>query len=261
MPKLTEHHASSLVKLILIGDSGAGKTGSLISLIREGYKLRILDLDNGLDSVVALIRHEGLDASNVEYESRRDVYKAIGSGEPICLQPKAFAESLKLMDKWSDGTSPAEWGADTIFVIDSFTALGRAAFEWARGMKRDAKEPRQWYFAAQQALEAVVGNLAGSNFNTNLILISHISYRELQDGTVKGYPSAIGQAFGPTFAKYFNTLLLCETSGMGKNTTRNIKTLPNGIIDLKNPAPFAVEASYPINTGLADIFKHLKGEK
>ena len=34
-----------------MGDSGTGKTEALCSLVLAGYKLRILDLDNGLDIV------------------------------------------------------------------------------------------------------------------------------------------------------------------------------------------------------------------
>ena len=49
MPSLDQHQSNDFVKLLLIGDSKAGKTGSLISLVKAGYKLRILDLDNLLD--------------------------------------------------------------------------------------------------------------------------------------------------------------------------------------------------------------------
>lgn len=34
-------------QLLLIGDSGTGKTGALASLARDGYRLFIIDLENG----------------------------------------------------------------------------------------------------------------------------------------------------------------------------------------------------------------------
>ncbi len=52
MPTLDAHESSRYAKLIYIGDSGTGKTGSLVSLLADGYKLKILDMDAGLDSLV-----------------------------------------------------------------------------------------------------------------------------------------------------------------------------------------------------------------
>jgi hypothetical protein len=164
------------------------------------------------------------------------------------------------MTKWSDDTIPAEWGPDTIFVLDSLTALGRACFEWARGLNPSAKDPRQWYFSAQQSLEMVIQLLSSEAFRSNVIIISHVNFVEESDGTSKGYASAIGRAMGPIIPKYFNTLLLAESSGMGKNVRRRIKTVPTGLIDLKNPSPFKLDAELPLETGLATVFETIKGD-
>ena len=259
MPSLSNHHASTTVKLILIGDSGTGKTGSLVSLLAEGYKLRILDMDNGLDSLVQWGNRVCPDKlANAEFETVRDTYKSSIHGPVISGTPKAFVKSLSLMDKWGDGTAPSEWDTNTIFVIDSLTALGKAAFDWAKGMNPAAKDPRQWYFSAQQAMENVIAMLTSEAFKPNVIIISHVSYKEMADGTVKGYANSIGSALGPTIPKYFNTLLLAESIGSGMNVKRTIKTLPTGVIDLKTPIPFKLPAALPLDTGMAEIFKQLK---
>lgn len=253
MTSLADHHASSLVKLLYIGDSGTGKTGSLTSLLGLDYKLRILDLDNGLDSLVAFARREHPDKlANVDFETRRDKYNTKGA-----IKANTFSESAALMTKWTDGSVPAEWGPKTIFVIDSLTALGKAAFEWARGLNPGAKDPRQWYFAAQQGLENIIAMLTSDEFNTNLIIISHINLKEMPDASVKGYPSTIGSALGPTLPKYFNTLIAAQSVGFGKGTKRKILTIPTGVLDLKNPAPFRVEAELPLESGLATLFTQL----
>ena len=44
MPKLSDHQSNDFTKLLLIGDAKSGKTGSLVSLVKAGYKLRILDM-------------------------------------------------------------------------------------------------------------------------------------------------------------------------------------------------------------------------
>jgi hypothetical protein len=56
MPSLDKHQSSEFTKLLLEGDSGSGKTGSLASLVAAGFKLRVLDMDNGLDSLANAVK-------------------------------------------------------------------------------------------------------------------------------------------------------------------------------------------------------------
>lgn len=257
MPSLADHHSSKFVKLMLIGDSGTGKTGSLVSLLQAGYHLRILDLDNGLDSLVQWARKLCPDKlANVQYETVRDLYKV--SGNALVTSPKAFVKSLNLLTKWSDDTVPAEWGDNTILVIDSLSAMGKMAFEWAKGLNPTAKDPRQWYGGAQAGIENTIALLTGGDFKANVILISHVNYKEVVEGVTKGYANAIGTALGPTLPKYFNTLLLAESQGSGANVKRTIRTMPTGIIDLKTPVPFNLPNTLPLDSGMAEVFKQLK---
>ena len=259
MPSLSEHHSSKFVKMIYIGDSGTGKTGSLTSLVKAGYDLRILDLDNGVDILAKFVKKECPERiSSILYETRRDKYKITPGGAMVDGSPKAFVDAMGLLTKWSDGTTPAQWGERTIFVLDSLSALGKAAFEWAKGMNPTSKDPRQWYATGQKALEDVLSNLTGESFATNVIIISHVQLQELPDGSVKGYTNALGKAMGATIPRYFNTLLLAESTGSGENVRRNIRTVPTGMIDLKSSAPFKLDKSYPLGTGLATIFEKLK---
>lgn len=259
MPSLVDHHISSFVKLLYLGDSGSGKTGSLISLVQAGYSLRILDLDNGLDSLVQFMRRDCPDKlANVQYETIRDKYKAGPTGPIMSGQPKAYTTAVKLMDKWSDDSVPAEWGDKTVFVIDSFTALGEAALAWARGLNPGAKDGRQWYGTAQESLRHILATLTSADFHANVIIITHLKYQESQAGTIKGYPTAVGSALGPDMAREFNTVLLAETAGSGSKVRRTIRTVPTALVDLKNPAPFKIDESLPLETGLSTIFTKLK---
>lgn len=261
MPSLSEHSSSEYTKLLYLGDSGTGKTGSLVSLVKDGYRLRILDLDNGLDSLVQYVKLECPDKlSAVDYETRRDKYKASQGGPVLAGPAKAFTEALSLMTKWSDGTIPAEWGADTVFVLDSGSAFGKAAFEWAKFMNPTTKDPRQWFGTGQKAFEDTMALLTAEEFRCNVIVISHVNIVEQPDGSVKGYANALGKALGPVIPRYFNTLILAESIGAGKNVKRRIKTLPTGVIDLKNPASFKLDAELPLESGLSTIFKTLKGQ-
>jgi hypothetical protein len=261
MTSLAEYPTSKFTKIIYMGDSGTGKTGSLVSLVGAGYKLRILDLDNNLGPLKAFIKKECPERINqVDAISVRDEYIMTTQGAVIdpAQKTKAFVEAMKYLTKWDDGSDPGEWGEETILVIDSLTRLGDYAYEFAKGMNPSSKDPRQWYNAAQVGLESMVATLTGPKFHANVIIITHITWKELQDGTTKGWPSSIGKALGPTLPSYFGTMVLAETSGFGSNVKRKIKTVPTGMIDLKSPAPFALAPDLDLGTGLATLFKTIK---
>lgn len=260
MAKLSDHHSGEITKLLYLGDTGTGKTGSLVSLVKAGYSLRILDLDNGLDVLKSYIMQECPERiGQVDYETRRDLYKASPMGPMVQGAPKAFVDSLKLMSKWSDDSIPADWGAKTIFVMDSLTGLAKGAMEWAKGMNPGAKDPRQWYSAAQQAVEQVLALLTSEPFKTNVIVIGHVQFIEQNDGTFRGYANTIGKALGPMIPTYFNTMVLARSKVIGAEAKRTIVTAPTSMIDLKNPAPFKVDKELPLGAGLATLFSQLKG--
>ena len=259
MPSLATHTSDKFVRTIWVGNSGAGKTGGLAPLVKAGYKLRILDFDNGLDNLVNNIKaiNPALLAA-VEYETLRDDYIASPLGLVVKGSPKAFVRSCKLLDKWSDESIPREWGPEYVLVLDSLTNFSRAAFAWAVSINPGSKDPRQWYAAAQKAIEDMLAALTSESFHANVIVISHIEYMTDPAGNVKGFPTAVGKALGPKIARFFNNLIMTESSGTGTTVRRSIKTVPSAAIDLKNAAPGKVSPSYPLETGIADIFAALK---
>ena len=259
MPSLEDHHSSSLVKVLYLGDSGTGKTGSLVSLVAAGYKLHIMDLDNGLDILKAYVKRDCPDKmKNVDYETRRDKMKASASGPMVDGVAKAYVDALRLMSKWGDQSIPSEWGAEHILVLDSLTGLGKAAFNWAQGMSPMTKDPRQWYHTAQQSVDAFLSLVTSEAFKTNVIIIAHVQFIEGSDGSYRGYANTIGKALGPLVPTYFNNMILAKSTGGGSNAKRTIQTVPTSLIDLKNSAPFKVDAELPLGTGLATLFNKLK---
>lgn len=260
MAKLSEHQSGKYTKLMYIGDSGTGKTGSLASLVPD-YDLRILDLDNGLDILKAFVKRDNPSRlDSIDFESVRDEYKASTSEGATVDKPRAFVEAAKLLNKWTDDTIPAEWGENTVFVLDSGSTLGRAAFAWARGMNPTAKDPRQWYGSAQAAFENIISMITSDDFKCNVIFITHVKYADYEnDGMVKGFPNTVGKALGPNIGKYFNNVVLAEKSGTGQNVKRTIRVVPTDLVDVKTAAPFAfTDRSLPLETGLAEIFRVLR---
>lgn len=260
MAKLSDHQSGKFTKLMLIGDSGSGKTGSLASLA-EDYDIGVLDFDNGLDILKAYVKKNNPDRlDHIDFETVRDTYKASEKNGAVVTQAKAYTDAAKLMTEWTDGSKPSEWGPNKIFVLDSLTTMGKAAFEWARLLNQGQgnNDQRAWYGTAQGALENVIALLTSDNFEANVIVISHVNYDEA-NGLTRGYPTTIGKALGPKIARYFNNLVLAETSGSGQNVKRTIRVVPNDLIDLKTAVPFAfAERSLPLETGMRDLFRALR---
>lgn len=258
MPSLANHQSNDFVKLLLTGDSGSGKSGAKASLVKAGYKLRVLDMDNGLDPLKTYILRECPDKiDNVEFRTLRDNYKTTAAG-PVVDKPKAFVDAMKMLDNWKyddiDLGKPSEWGPDCILDLDSLSFFSDAAFDWARGMNPGAKDPRQWFYSAQQAVESALALLTSGSFRTNVIVSAHVRYSTGDDGRNKGYPNAIGSALGPTIPRYFNHWVQCES----KSGKRSIQTMATNMFDLKNTKPFEMKESYPISSGLADFFAVLR---
>lgn len=268
MPNLSQHQSNEYVKLLLLGDAKSGKTGSLISLVKAGYKLRVLDLDNLLDILAKLIAEQCPTLiDNVEFRTIRDERTMTAAG-PIIKSAKAFIEATKMLDRWKykgdDGVeidlgAPADWGPDCILVIDSLSRLCDAAYDWCesvipRGRSGDF-DGRAVYGNAQDAIESMLGMLTSKSFACNLIVIAHGMFQEQGDGTTKIFPQGVGQKLSPKIPQYFPNYIRYKNSG-GKRT---IQIESDGMIDLANTNPNAFEGkSLPIETGLATFFGVLR---
>lgn len=262
MSSLANHQSTNTTKVLVIGDAKSGKTGALTSLVAAGYKLRILDFDNLLDPLRAFVERECPDRlDNVEFRTLRDKRKAGPEGAMIDGKPVAFSNALKMLDHWKyddvDLGRPCDWGPDCILVLDSLSRFCDAAYDFrlplaVRGRSGEV-DLRAVYGDAQDAVENTVANLTSSNFDTNVIVIAHITYQETPDG-IKGFPQGVGQKLSPKIPQYFPSVIRFFNKG-GK---RSIKTTSTPMIDLANPKPFDMLAEYPIETGMADIFAVLR---
>jgi len=269
MPSLDQHQSNDFVKLLLLGDAKSGKTGSLVSLVKAGYKLRILDLDNLLDVLKYYVQAqcpENLD--NVEFRTLRDKRKTTAEGPVLDGAPKAFIEAMKMLDHWKykddDGNEvdlgkPSEWGPDCILVIDSLSRLCDSAYDFRVPLTPKGKggefDGRAVYGDAQDAIENCLALLTSKSFATNVIVIAHGTYIDLPDGTKKIFPQGVGQKLSPKIPQYFPSYIRYRNQG-GKRT---IQLESDGMIDLANPKPFAFAGkTIPIETGLADFFAVLR---
>lgn len=270
MPSLDQHQSNNATKLLLLGDAKSGKTGSLVSLVTAGYKLRILDFDNLLDILKGLILKQCPDKiSNVEFRTLRDKYKAGAQGTVIDGRPRAWIDAIKMLDNWKytddDGTEidfgkPGNWGSDTILVIDSLSRLCDAAYDYHEAIipagSSGKSDGRAVYGNAQDDVEKFLAMLTSKNFNTNVIVIAHGVYTDLPDGTTKIFPQGVGQKLSPKIPQYFPNYIRYKN----KNGKRTIQVTSDTMIDLANTRPDKLDKELSIETGLAEFFAALKGQ-
>lgn len=270
MPSLSNHISNSFVKVLYLGDAKSGKTTSLVSLVKAGYHLRILDLDNLLDSLkYAVMKECPEQLENVEFRTLRDKYKAGPTGPVIDGVPNAFINAMKMLDHWKykdgydevDFGKPKEWGPDVILVIDSLSRLCDAAYDYHHFLIKPGKsgefDGRAVYGNAQDAVEMVLANLTSTTFETNVIVICHGQYMELEDKTRKIYPQGVGQKLSPKIPQYFPVYIRLKNIA-GK---RVLQLESDAMIDLAMPRLDQIkDKTLPADGGLATIFNTLRGK-
>lgn len=272
MPNFSTHHSAESVKMLLIADSGAGKTGSLSDLANHGYKLRILDFDNGLDVLKFFVDKDKLE--NINYHTLQDDIKFGTNGRPKIDNKGslAFVDGMKLLNEWTqedeDGNEienlgrPQDWGSDTVLVIDSVTMMCESAMRSVLNMNARYGQTAQIqdWGEAIRLTEQVLALMMGFT-KCHVIFTSHISYIG-DEGNAKGYPSVLGQKLPPKVGRYFNTVIRLHTVGKGSKVQRVFRTISEGNIELKTPAPTIIPPEVPIEPendgGLWRIFETIR---
>lgn len=277
-----------LQRVCILGWPGGGKTGALASLANAGFKLRILDFDGKrgapLGQYVLPECRKNVDVITVTDKLRGGLKFIEVSGTPI-----AFADGVKAMDHWAytkpDGTKvdlgrSRDWGPDTIVVLDTGTAMGRAAKRRVVNMNnRTPLNTRDSDWGAAMEEEGSFLERLTSPENPHHVIVNYhlkmlgprearkgdsdalkeIKEREAEIIPTRLYPSAMGSKNAPqNIGQYFTTTLLIEPKyGPGSKVKRMIHTQPRAELDLKLPADLT--APQPIETGMLTIFSALTG--
>lgn len=272
---LDAHPSTEIVRALNLGESGGGKTGALASLVIAGYTLWILDYDNGLDILVAALREhyksdpDGLKAamSRVHYKTLRDATVVQAGVVKIKAPPTAWKDSGKALQAWNINS----FTNNDVIVIDTLSTMTRVALNEAMmlGARLNQKVADIDYGWMATSVFLFIEMLTDDDLKCNLVVNSHIRYLHGQEetvedsrgnekaaGAIKGLPNALGQQIPREIAKYFNTLI---TTRVGPGGKRTISTTPNAGIDVKTANPFGVKKSYPVETGLADLFRDMLG--
>lgn len=270
MPTLDQHHSLEQARIMVVGDSGTGKTSALACLANAGKRLFILDFDDGLPILRALVKPEF--HANITYETLRDKVRVNPTGPYVKGQPDAFNRAMALLDKWVGGCV-----AGDVIVVDTLTHMGAAAMNWTLALNnRWGKQvrPRDWGQAMARQ-EAAIQELTGPDVKSDVVVNAHLA--TLSDGgggddddedgakiarkTVdwKRYPSALGKKLPPRIATYFNCVVQTQIIGAGPRAKRVIRTVPEPDVDIKVPVlPGKLPTELPIEDGLLRIMDAIK---
>lgn len=277
-----------------LGYPGSGKTGALVALLNAGYKLRVLDFDGNYNPLVDYADDRAL--ANLDIVTLQDrMRNGEKRVEPFGI-PDAFTRGLKLMQEWKyidpdtgeevNLGKSADWGLDTIVVVDSMTYGGLSAK--LRAMVMNNKTPATMTSAVWGASVAdwnsFVEIMKADRNNYHLIVNSHKQLLGPQDflkqndkdnseaiamaneEVVKAaqndllptriYPIAVTKNQATTIHGMLPTMLEFEKIEKLGKTVRVINTIGAANIDVKISGK-GLKPQYPIETGLLDIFQTL----
>lgn len=298
MPNLNEQEAIQSIKLLNMADSGAGKTSALAALANAGYKLRIVDFDNGHQPLVNLVDKDKRE--NVDVCVCTDMLKTAPTGQIIPVgEPDGWSRGGRLMtDGWKyyipdpdisnrivwgepkkgkvTGKEKIynlghihDWGQDTVLVWDSLSLAATMAMRFQLHRAGDTlrikdgipvRSQPNWG-AAMEMLENILGFLYSDAVKCHVIVNTHIDYiTDEVTGSVKGQPLSLGKKLTPKIPRYFNTVISTQKSGAGQRVKRKLRLTPIAQLELKVPVP-----EYPdelsISSGYPELFRLILGDK
>lgn len=270
MPTLADHPSSSIIKMLNIGESKSGKSGSLASLAEVGYNLWILDYDNGLDIIRAALRNNPTALSHINYVTLRDEIVSV-KGLPRLKPPiHAYKDAGKALEQWNAN----DFTPNDVLVLDTLTTFSEAAFNEALMLvgRLNARPQLQDFGWLADSVKLFIEMITSPALNCHVIVNTHVRYlavgeealllahdKETKLSSVIGQPNAKGQEVSRIVARYFNTVVHTRTEGAGIGTRRVISTQPEGAVSVATSSPFTVKRIYPVEKGMAPLFEDILG--
>lgn len=219
------------IKVLLLGDSGTGKTYSLRTLVDAGLTPFCLFTENGFDVIgdtdpkkvhwkyvpPLLESFESLKAMSTRIgQSSYEAITKIQDGNRFMESPwMKMLESLmsfKCDRTGQEFGNAGDWGTDKVLVIDSMSGLIKMSRQNAVG-NRPALSPPD-YMLIQIQVENLINQLC-LVFRCHVVITAHAE-REIDPvmGGQKIMASTIGKALSPVLSRYFTDSILTKRTGV-----------------------------------------------
>lgn len=249
MPGFEKHESANRTKVMLLGDSGAGKTSRAADLANAGYKVFILDFDDKLDILKEYLTEEGV--KNVQYVTVKE--EAQGT-------PTAWKTAKDLIwKKWVDPETKEDfgkvkdWGPDAVLFIDSISFMGEAAKNYAGSMNGKpvyAQLSQPEWGDAIRYVESTLDYLMSKTIKCNVVMTALPIAIDDENEVSRIYPRCVSKNFSTVVGKFFNDMIGIKSKRDG---SRIFRTVSDARTEYKTSRPSKVDKEMPAN--LAEYFK------
>ncbi len=260
------------IKLLIVGDPGAGKTGSTASLVNKlGMKLKVINFDGNIRPLLDYVDEDKkhlVDVFQFEDKMRVDSRGGISfSGAPE--SPAGLAGVL---------AGAEEWGLDTCIVIDPISHLTELTLKKSAG---GGEAGIQDYGALKDEFLALLWYLK-KHIPCHVVCLDHLSVpaetidmRSKSERVAAGktaapegswkatvawkrFPATAGKALQPLIGGFFDLVLHAKVVGAGRGARRVLSMVPDPDVDVKAPTHlFDGKVELPVEDGLATFFSTL----
>jgi hypothetical protein len=215
--KLDAYIPAATKRILIYGAPKTGKT-VLAGGLAAKFKLTWLDLENGVNSLISNLPKEQLqNIELIKLPDTKDFPIAIetclklfnGTKVSIC---EAHGKCSCVLCKTLTTNIDVELNSftnDQVVVLDSATQLTASCMAAIGKGKGDDWKPDWEDWRKQGAvLDRIFTQIQQAGYN--IVVISHETMAEMQDGKSKIVPVAGSANFSRTFAKYFDEVVYCE---------------------------------------------------
>jgi hypothetical protein len=289
--KLTLTAKTPLIKMLFMGQSGEGKSTSIVPLgipgylNNPGYELRVLDFDSKFEEVarstLARFLKEGLITKDQHDKSLTENYDICPCSEEQSIvsaregkrtvkklginTATAWSTAIRQLEKWSPTLNE-----NTVLVIDSFTHAVRAIVNFTQELNGKLNQSLEWrdYQDPQHLAESLM--FACADFPCHVIVTGHADPIEINKPTtqvndkgevidelvdVQMCPISVGKAGRVKLPSRMNHLLVASSEGKGAASRRYVYTAPRVGVVTKTPFYGRCEPRYSIDKALVEYFK------
>ena len=221
--------------MLLLGDTGDGKTSAIVTLIEAGITPFILFTEPGMSTIGARLAELGLE-DKVHWHYISQGGAGWGEMEKMAknVNTMPFEAITKMQDpnkrkytQWFDVLQNCanfrcdrtgetfgdvtEWGTDRALCIDSLSGLNQLAMNNTKGSRPTTSMP-EWMMA-QDTLERFVNKLC-TDLKCHMVMTAHLE-REQDEvtGGVTLMASTLGKKLAPKMPRNFDDVIRCKRTG------------------------------------------------